>query len=338
MKIEKVQNKLFGKTMISDVFICEYMPGLPPLAVKLYLYAVYAADKNLECTEESLAMILNSETAVVNENLILLESAGLIVWQNDVILINDLLQKEVERNYRLRTASRPDEACTAGREKNYAKAKVQKAISDKFFSGQMPVSWYNEIDLWFDRYGFEPDVVFMLFQHCANNRVMTKPYLRKVAETWGGKYHIHTAEQLEAYLSAYDAYKGFRSEVLKRLKWRRNMNVYEEEIVEKWFYTYGYNIEIIDIAMKKSVSKNNATLATFDAIITSWYKNGLKTKEEILHFEEERKKAYQAVKNAATSAAAPTAQTGAGQKGNFTQRSYEEDFLNSFYTSEDESK
>ena len=335
MKIEKIQNKLFGKTFVSDVFICEYMPGLPPLAVKLYLYIVYAAENAIECTEDTLAMILNSESVVVNENLILLESAGLVSWQNDTVLVNDLVQKEVERNYRLRTVARPDDLCTSEREKNFAKSKVQKAISDKFFSGQMPISWYNEIDLWFEKYGFEPDVVFMLFQHCANNHVMTKPYIRKVAETWGGKYHIHTPEQLEAYLNSYETYKMLRSEILKRLKWRRNMNVYEEEIVEKWFYTYGYDIEIIDIAMKKSVSKNNATLATFDAIITSWHKNGLTTKEEILKFEEERKKAYTAIRNGE---AAGMEKAGAGQKGNFTQRDYDEDFLNSFYIDEDEMK
>lgn len=133
MKIEKIQNKLFGKTFVSDVFICEYMPGLPPLAVKLYLYIVYAAENAIECTEDTLAMILNSESAVVNENLILLESAGLVSWQNDTVLVNDLVQKEVERNYRLRTVARPDDLCTSEREKNFAKSKVQKAISDKFF-------------------------------------------------------------------------------------------------------------------------------------------------------------------------------------------------------------
>ena len=46
------------------------------------------------------------------------------------------------------------------------------------------------------------------------------------------------------------------------------------------------------IASRKSITKNNATLATFDAIITSWYKNGLKTQEEILNYEEQRKSLY----------------------------------------------
>lgn len=52
---------------------------------------MYASENGLECTEETLSMILNSESAAVNENLILLESAGLISWQNDTIDRNGLL-------------------------------------------------------------------------------------------------------------------------------------------------------------------------------------------------------------------------------------------------------
>lgn len=335
MKIEKNKNRLLENTTISDIFIKEYLPGLPPMAVKLYLYLLYAEKQNNENTEESLAMILNSDISVVNETIILLESTGLILRQNDNIVILNLVQKEIERNYRLRSVSRPDDINLNSREVNYLRAQAQKAISDKFFSGQMPVSWYNEIDTWFHNYGFEPDVVVMLFQHCYNNHVMTKPYIRKVAESWGEKYHIRTAEQLETYINSYDLYKGLKNELLKRLKWRRNMNVYEEEIVEKWFYTYKYDIEIIDIALKKSVSKNNATLATFDAIITSWYKNGLKTKEEIEQYEEERRKIYAAAKKPVNSSGNYTDKKGISQKENFTQRNYDDDFLNSFFINED---
>lgn len=349
MKIEKIQNKLFGKTPISDVFIREYMPGLPSDAVKLYIYLVYASDNGIECTEESLAMIICGDVSVVKENIIFLESAGLIMWQNDSIIICDITQKEIERNYRLRTVARPDDLCESDREKHYARAKVQKAISDKFFSGQMPISWYNEMDLWFDKYGFDPDVVFLLVQHCYNNHGMTKAYMRKVAESWGGKYHIRTSEQLDAYMKSYESYKSLRAEVLKRLKWRRNMNVYEEEIVEKWFYTYKYDIEIIEIALRKSVSKSNATLATFDSIITSWYKSGLTKKDEILKYEEERKNAYMTASKAGAQnnvcgtnaangvnvASGKNAASVVRQKDNFKQRSYDEDYLNSLYDNGD---
>ena len=164
---------------------------------------------------------------------------------------------------------------------------------------------------------------------------MTKPYIRKVAESWGEKYHIRTSEQLEAYMNSYEEYKTLRNEILKRLKWRRNMNIYEEEVVEKWFYTYKYNLRIIEIALRKSIGKNNATLATFDAIITSWYKNGFTTVEEISNYEEQRKNAFVVARK---QSASETVKTVADQKNNFTQRKYDEAYLNSFIVSEEDTQ
>lgn len=328
MNINKIENKLYERITVPSVFIKEYLPGLPSEAVKLYLYLLYAFENNVECDENKLAIILNCDISVVGENLVILESMGLISKENNTIIILDIVQKEIERNYRLRTASRPDDIYYTTLEKKYALSNIQKAISDKFFSGQMTIAWYNEIELWIEKYGFEPDVVFLLFQHCNQKGVLTKPYLRKVAESWGDKYHIRTSEQVEKYIETYEDYKNMKNEILKRLKWRRNMNMYEEEIIERWFYTYKYNLDIIEIALKKSATKVNPTLATFDAIVTSWYKNGLKTKEDILQYEEKRKSAYNAMKN--NKKTADAANNEVPQKNNFTQRKYDEDYLNSF--------
>lgn len=333
MNIIKAKNKLFERTAVPNIFIKEYLPSLSANAVKLYLYILYAADNDVNCDDKALANILDCDVSVVKESLIILESYGLIAIENETVILMDIIQKEIEKNYRHKTVSRPDDLNETCLEKKYARSRVQKAISDKFFSGQMPISWYNEIDDWFEKYNFEPDVIFLIFQHCSNNMVMTKAYIRKVAESWGEKHHIRTSEQLEKYLKSYEGYKVFRKEILKRLKWRRNMNIYEEEIVEKWFYTYKYDLEIIEIALKKSITKNNATLATFDAIITSWFKYGLKTKEDILNYEQQRRKAYaDANKKSETYAALGSAE----QKNNFKERKYDEDYLNSFIVSEEE--
>ena len=58
-------------------------------------------------------------------------------------------------------------------------------------------------------------------------------------------------------------------------------------------------------------------------------------KEEILNFEEARKQAYQAARNGEGGKTEPA---NAGQKGNFTERSYDEEFLNSFYVDGDKIK
>lgn len=328
MNIHRIENNIYKKTAVPGLFIKEYLPGLPAEAVKLYLYLIYASENDVKCDENSLAVILNCDASVVSENIIILESMGLIATDNNTVIIMDIVQKEIDKNYRPRVSARPDDFDSTHLEKKYALSQVQKAISDKFFSGQMTVAWYNEIESWLEKYAFEPEVVFMLFQHCSKKGAMTRPYISKVAESWGEKHHLRTAEQVDEYVKAYEDYRVFRNEILKKLKWRRNMNVYEEEIVEKWFYTYKYSMEIIELALKKSSAKNNPTLAMFDAIITSWYKNGLKAKCDIEKYEEERKKAFTKVKKQQNKDDA--GQPPVPQMNNFTQRNYDEDYLNSF--------
>ena len=73
------------------------MPGLPANAVKLYLYILYASEHNIDCDENTLAAILNCDDCVVKENMIVLESNGLIAIENDTVIIMDIIQKEIER-------------------------------------------------------------------------------------------------------------------------------------------------------------------------------------------------------------------------------------------------
>lgn len=321
MKVEMPYYAMFNQTPVSDLFLSDFLPELDPMGVKVYLYCLYLAKLGREVTPSSLATDLQIHESVLGETLIGLQGAGLLLLQKGSIVLVDVGQKELERFYRPRTTGGPlREETTAPDERT----QIMKAVSDRFFCGQMPPSWYNEIDFWFEKYGFEPQVVYMLFQQCASRQVMTKPYLRAVAESWGNQ-KIHTVEQLEAYLKQYEVYKDVRTAILKKLRWGRNLNVYEEAIVEKWFFTYGYSLEIIELALRKSVSKTNATLATFDAILSDWFQNGLKTPEEILRYEEARRKRYAASKSKGKGEPAMP------QKNNYTERKYDADFLNSFY-------
>lgn len=336
MRIDKVENPLFAKTAIFNNFMADYLPELDPFAVKLYVYLVYASENHINSDKQAIANLFNCDISLIDAAIVTLESLGLITCTQEFILICDLAQKEIERNYRPKTVWRPDDAFALSDEDRQARAKLQKAISDKFFSGRMPITWYNEIDSWFEKYAFTPEVVFSLFQHCQDNHIMTKPYVSKVAESWAERYHIKTLQQLDSYLSSYKEYKTLRDTVAKKLKLKRQMNTYEEEIIEKWHYTYGYSFDIVEIALKKSVTASNPTLALFDAIITQWHKNGLKTVEEVNEYIEKQRKKY-AQSGMTSGVKESSASTNSiPQKKNYEQRSYSDDFDNFYEDKKDE--
>lgn len=323
MRIDKIENPLFKKTTIFNSFIADYLPELDPFAVKLYIYIVYVSENNISTDKQAIANLFGCDISHIDAALVALQSLDLITYTDDVIIVSDIAQKEIERNFRPKAVHRPDDDFALSDENRQARAQLQKAVSDKFFAGKMPATWYNEIDSWFEKYAFSPEVVFSLFQHCQNNKIMTKPYVSKVAQSWGERYHIRTLAQLDEYLESYSQYKILRDTVAKKLKMKRPMNAYEEEIIEKWHYTYGYSFEIIEIALKKSVTASNPTLALFDSIITQWYKNGLKTVDEINQYIESQRRKY------SQGSGAPAATV--PQKKNYDQRSYSDGDFDNLY-------
>lgn len=327
MKFEEKYNPLFSFIQISDLFFTDYLPELDSVSVKLYITCLYLNKRRKEVTREGLAESVKVTPAVIDEKLICLENAGLLVRMQDRIILQDINQKELERLYRSRTSGAMSDEFTLGRSVINKRTDVVKSISDKFFGGQMPPSWYTEIDLWFDKYSFEPEVMFMLFQHCSQNRVITKPYMRKVAESWGER-EIRTAEQLEKYLMEYDRFREDKGKVAKKLRLNSNLDAYSEEILKKWFLIYHYDFDTVELALKSAPRAKNATLSYFDAIITQWYQLGLRKKEEVEKYEAERREKMKSSSAAQPGSKAPKT---ASQKSNYQGRSYDEDFLKGLY-------
>lgn len=328
MKFEEKYNPLFGFTQISDIFFTDYLPDLDPVSAKLYIICLYLNKRGKEITREGLAESVKVTPAVVDEKLISLENAGLLVRMQDRIILQDINQKELDRLYRSRTSGAISDEFTLGRSVINKRTDVVKSISDKFFGGQMPPSWYTEIDLWFDKYGFEPEVMFMLFQHCSQNHVITKPYMRKVAESWGER-EIRNTEQLESYLTEYDRFRQDKGRVAKKLRLNGNMDAYSEDILKKWFLIYKYDFDTVEIALKSAPRAKKVTLSYFDAIITQWYKLGLRGKEQVEQYEAERCEKAKASSASGQTGGNP-AKT-ATQKSNYQGRSYDEDFLKGLY-------
>jgi len=325
MKIESKYNPMFGFTPISDIFFTDYLPDLPPMAVKLYLVCLYLNQRGQTVNKDELAALIGETTAVAEENLIILETSGLIAIIDDRLLVQDINQRELDRLYRSRTSGAMSDEFTLGKNVINKRTEMVKCISDKFFGGQMPPSWYTEIDLWFDKFGFDPEVMYMLFQHCSQNNALTKPYLRRVADSWGEK-SSRTIEQLETYLIEYDRFKTAKGQVIKKLKLNAKLDTYSEDILKKWFITYGYDFDTVELALRNAPKAKNPTLRYFDAIITKWYEAGLKKKEEVERYEENMKELSKKSSGGEKGRLDSTA-----QKENYDGRSYDNEFLDGLY-------
>jgi DnaD/phage-associated family protein len=321
MFFESYKSILYSDTLVPDIFINEYMPSMDGDCVKIFVHCLFLSKYNKYASAKDLSKKLGIELNKVKDSLIYLESIGVISRKENSssITISDLKEKEIKKIYRLKQTSTPEEAVLSS-ERNKSRNAIIKSINNKFFQGVMPPSWYTDIDAWFDKYKFEDDVMFALFQYCYEHNGLTKNYIVKVADSWKSK-NVCNSIDLDNYSLQYERFKSIRGKIVKKLGLGRNLTEYESEYVEKWVEKYKYDFEIIELALKKTPKKANPSFEYLNSIITDWYNNKLTAKEEILAYDNARKQSMKQQYKASE----------VSQHANYDQRKYDKDYFENLY-------
>lgn len=277
---------LFSETTIPDIFFAEYLSQMPATCVKVYLYIIflskYEKDAKLNDLSKNLALPLKD----INDAFSYLEENGLIIRKENGFIISNLQEQTLNKLYKPNLTMSPEKVADIA--KNKARAKIIEHINNTYFSGIMGPSWYNNIDIWLTKYNFDDQVLISLFDYCFRRSALNMKYVQTVAEAWGSN-KIQTWEDLDSYYQKQDALVKIKKTIAKKLG-KQTLTQYEEAYIEKWLLDYGYNLDIIEIALKRSVYKSNPTFEYFNNIITNWHERGLKTPEEVYAFIEQREK------------------------------------------------
>ena len=277
---------LFSETVIPDIFFAEYLSQMPATSVKVYLYIIflskYEKDAKLNDLSKNLALPLKD----INDAFTYLEENGFIIRKENGFIISNLQEQTLNKLYKPNLTMSPEKVADIA--KNKARAKIIEHINNTYFSGIMGPSWYNNIDIWLTKYNFDDQVLISLFDYCFRRSALNMKYVQTVAEAWGSN-KIQTWEDLDSYYQKQDALVKIKKTIAKKLG-KQTLTQYEEAYIEKWLLDYGYNLNIIEIALKRSVYKSNPTFEYFNNIITNWHERGLKTPEEVYALIEQREK------------------------------------------------
>jgi DnaD/phage-associated family protein len=324
MLFESNMSILYSDTPIPEVFITEYMPSMDSNHVKVYIYCLFLNKHGKSASTEDISKKLDMDIELVKAALTSLEALGIISRDNRSIGIIDLKEKEIKRLYRPKNTSTPLEAAQSA-DRNKKRNAVIRDINNKYFQGVMSPTWYTDIDNWFDKYGFEEDVMFALFEHCYVHKGLSKQYISKVADNWKSK-DIKNGFDLDKYYMEYQKLRDIKLKIMKKIRKQGLLTEYEEAYVEKWVVGYGYEFDIIELALKRTTSILNPNFEYINKILTDWHDNGLKSKEDIAEYEKARKQ-----KSQAGSASAKGKEGVVPQKGNFEQTKYDKDYLEKLY-------
>lgn len=316
MKLEQNDKSLlFSETTIPDIFFSEYLSELPSDYLKIYLYIMFLSKYGKDIKLNDLSKKLNIQLNIINDGLKYLEEHKLLTKKTNGYIINDIQELTLHNLYTPNLTMSKEKI--EQNSKNQSRAKAIEHINNMYFQGIMGPSWYNDIDLWFKKFGFDEQVMIALFDYCYKRSALHRNYIQAVAESWGTN-KIKTWNDLDRYSEKQENLNKFKKTIAKKLGKHNGLTQYEEAYIENWVLNYQYDMDIIEIALKRTTYKQNPTFEYINNIITDWHERKLKTPSEVNAFMEQRKKQEKNTKNLKNTTT----------KASYEQRNYDNlDFL-----------
>ena len=282
MKLEQADNGLlFSTTELPDVFFTEYLSMANGDSIKVYLCLVFLAKHGRDIKLNDLSKKLDLSVPIIQASLTFWEEQGVITKKGAGFILNNLQEIELHRLYKPNiTLSKEKLEDNA---KNQYRAKAIESINNRCFQGIMSPSWYSDIDLWFKKYSFDEQVMISLFDYSLSKSALHRNYVQTVAEAWA-KNNIKTYTDLENYYQKYEKMSKIKKHISKKLGRYNPLTQYEEAYIEKWVVDFGYDLDIINIALKKTTGKANPTFDYLDKLLSDWNDRGFKSVDAIENF------------------------------------------------------
>lgn len=316
MKLEQNEKTLlFSETVIPDIFFSEHLSQMPSDYLKIYMYMIFLSKYGKDIKLNDLSKKLNIPLKNISDGIKYLEENNLITKKSNGYIISDLQELTLHNLYTPNlTMSREKVEKTA---KNKSRVKAIEHINNMYFQGIMGPSWYNDIDIWFSKYHFDEQVMIALFDYCYKRSALHRNYIQTVAEAWSSN-KVKTWNDLDKYYEKQEILNKYKKAIAKKLGKYNGLTQYEEAYIENWVLNFGYDMSIIELALKRTTLKQNPTFEYINTVITDWHDRNLKTPSEITAFIEQRKKLSRDTKDLQKQV----------NKSNYEQRQYDNlDFL-----------
>lgn len=286
----KSNNEDLGQTIVENLFISHYMPSAPANHVKVYLLGLkysqsyvnnmlstetVAKTLGISCDEVEAAWKYWSEQGIMklypysNSG----SEGGLTVEYLNIkeIILNIKEKKESSGKYS------PERIINARGNQSI------RAMFDSFrkLLGRelSPNELFVFLD-WMDDYNFPPDVIKLLVEDCISRDKKEMPYLKRVAKNWFDA-GIDSVEKANQYNLRHKEKWQKYNKVLSSLRLGRQPTSAEEEMLQKWFYTFAFNEDIVLKACGMTVKTSKPSFNYIDKIVSDWHNKGLSTIQEV---------------------------------------------------------
>ena len=318
-------------TLLSNIFIDDYMPEANGEFVKVYIYLL----RTLSTTPVSFSLEEMADRLLCTERDIL---RALKYWARQDILALDFAEDKVLRSIALlppkskAPASEPSGSSVSRqpapaqtvpltpdrvRELKQNEEIVQLLyIAEQYLGKTLSPSEIQKLLFFYDGLGFSTDLIEYLLEYCVSRSHKSIRYMETVALAWAQE-GISTVAEAKKANARYS--KDYYS-ILKALGITNRSPVETEvTLMDTWLKTYGFYMAVIQEACTRTVLQTGqASFQYADKILTGWKKKQVKSLEDIQALDAEYKKRKQEKKQAK----APASPASGNKFNNFQQREY----------------
>ncbi|MFL0195090.1 DnaD domain protein [Clostridium sp. WILCCON 0269] len=303
-------------TPVNNIFIDKFMPKARGEFVKVYLLGLkYCKSGELGVNSQIMANTLHLlETDVLNawnywndENVLKIVPIDNMGNYNIEFLDLSNSNSETEKENNINLLEELNKHSVKDMLEDIEKS-VGRPLSPEEMT--MYISWLNDLN-------FSPEIILLLVQYCTLKGKTNIRYIEKTALSWFDA-KIKDINDAQAFIKRHED---------KWIKIRKILNYLgikdgeimkpQEELLSKWIEIYNFSTDIIykacDICFQRI---NKADFKYIDGILASWYKDSIKTLEDIRKRDMKKTNSttnYKSSKNKSTQ----------GSFNNFKQRDYD---------------
>lgn len=301
-----------GVTVVSNIFLDKYMIKANGEYVKVYLYLLRClSESDRELSVGYLADVLeNTESDIIRAIKYWAGQGLLSVAYNGreikEIQVNPLYETESEAvgqmaamaEFKQEMALTAETALTKEKSKDIDMGVLNELLSDgdvkmllyvvqKYLEKTMNSTETNIILYIYSELGFSVELIEYLVEYCVSNNHKDMKYIEKVALNWH-ENNVSTVDDAKRYVSVNNFYPIINAFGIKG----RTLGTEEREWVIKWKNEYGFDMDIIVNACKRSLANTNGTncFKYADSILQRWMKKGVKSLEDLKAIDEEHEK------------------------------------------------
>ncbi len=281
MAFISLSNKVYEKsfTGVENAFITKYLPVLEPIAVKVYLYALYLCRSGINnYTVTDLAKSVN----ITDE-----EAINYFEYLEEFELVNIISQSPFEV-----------EICNSDNVSGTPKKFKPEKYSDftknaqQIIKGRMiSTNEFREYFYLLEEYGFEQNALLMIISYCVNlkGEDIRFQYIKKVAKSFADEGLI-TEDKVSDKLSAYTSYTPSIIKIFSAIGINRQPDIEDDKYYKKWNDGLKFSDEAIIAAAKHFKVKTSDKI---DRALDELYKNKKFDVKEIADYCKSKNSVYE---------------------------------------------